>query len=240
MPEDAAGMSQTNIINCEITPQDNVLSPATAQVQQILSVDIMFVKKVTFAIGVLSPLGLTLVKHIRDRATGVIMDSLRSFVSTARSRNFEVKIIKSDGEGGVDKCRGTIEEMGILLDVAGPGQHVSVVERKIQTIKERVRMYDSGMPYVMTKLLLIMCVYFCVSKMNMHPGKIMSDTTAPYEQFTGRKLNAKTDLRINFGDYVQATEAYGEYDDHADQRMHCRLSDRQHYWKRKDVVPEHE
>jgi hypothetical protein len=71
-----------------LTPGNNVLSPATAQVQQILSVDIMFVKKVTFAIGVLSPLGLTLVKHIRDRTTGVILDSLRSFVSTARSRNF--------------------------------------------------------------------------------------------------------------------------------------------------------
>jgi hypothetical protein len=75
----------------------------------------MFVKKVIFAIGVLSPLGLTLVK---------ILDSLRSFVPTARSRNFEVKIIKSDGEGGVDKCRGAIEDMGILLDVA-------VVERTI-------------------------------------------------------------------------------------------------------------
>jgi hypothetical protein len=52
-----------------------------------------------------------------------------------------------------------------------------------------------------------MCVYFCVSKINMHPSKIMSDPTAPYEQFTGRKLNAKTDLRINFDDYAQATEA---------------------------------
>jgi hypothetical protein len=62
------------------------------------------------------------------------------------------------------------------LDVAGPGQHVPVVERKIQTIKERVRMYDSGLPYVMTKLLLIMCVYFGVSKINMHPSTIMSDS----------------------------------------------------------------
>jgi hypothetical protein len=79
----------------------------------------MFVKKVAFAIGV-SSFGLTLVKHIRDRTTEVILDTLRSFVSTTRSRNFEVKIIKSDGEGGVDNCMVAIEDMGILLDVAGP------------------------------------------------------------------------------------------------------------------------
>jgi hypothetical protein len=129
----------------------------------------------------------------------MILESLRSFVSTAKSRNFEVKIIKSDGEGGVDKCRGAIEDMGILLDVDGPGQHVPVIEGKIQTIKECVRMNDSGLSYVINRLLLIMCVYFCMSKINMYPITIVSDSTAPYEQFTKRKLNAKIDLHINFG-----------------------------------------
>ena len=31
-----------------------------------------------------------------------------------------------------------------------------------------------------------------------------TDKTSPYEQFTGRKLDAKIDLRVAFGDYVPA------------------------------------
>ena len=31
-----------------------------------------------------------------------------------------------------------------------------------------------------------------------------ADKTSPFEQFTGRKFDAKIDLRIAFGDYVQA------------------------------------
>jgi hypothetical protein len=38
--------------------------------------------------------------------------------------------------------------LGIVLDIAGPGQHVPVVERKIQTIKERVRAHENSLPYV--------------------------------------------------------------------------------------------
>jgi hypothetical protein len=53
----------------------------------------------------------------------------------------------------------------------------------------------------------VKCVYFCASKIDIHPSTIMSESIAHYEQFTERKLNAKTDLRINSGDYVQATEA---------------------------------
>ena len=36
------------------------------QVQQSLSIDVMFVKQLVFIIGVLSPLGLGLVQHLKD------------------------------------------------------------------------------------------------------------------------------------------------------------------------------
>jgi len=34
--------------------------------------------------------------------------------------------------------------------------------------------------------------------------KTSGDKVSPLEQFTGRKIDAKIDLRISFGDYVQA------------------------------------
>lgn len=47
---------------------------------------------------------------------------------------------------------------GIMIDVAGPGQHVPVVECKILTMKERVRAHEISLPYVMTQLFLTICV----------------------------------------------------------------------------------
>ena len=176
------------------------------EVLQILGVDLMFIKKVVFIVGVLNPLNLAMVKHLKDRTTSAISQAMTSFIGMAKSRSFEVKVVRSDGEGGVESCRKHLEDAGVQLEIAGPGQHVPAIERKLQTIKERVRMYDSGLPYVMSKLLLILCVYFCVSRLNFQPTRTTTDKTSPYEQFTGRKLDAKIDLRVNFGDYVQATE----------------------------------
>ena len=53
--------------------------------------------------------------------------------------------------------------LGFVVDVAEPSQHVLVVERKIQTIKESVDEHEKSLPYVMTRLLITMCVLFCVS-----------------------------------------------------------------------------
>ena len=48
------------------------LIPRVTQVQQILSIDIIFVKRVTFLLGVLTPLGLGLVEFLRDRSVDSI------------------------------------------------------------------------------------------------------------------------------------------------------------------------
>jgi hypothetical protein len=50
-----------------------------------------------------------------------------------------------------------------------------------------------------------MCVLFCVSRLNMQPSRMSVNRTSPLEQFTGRKIDAARDLRVQFGDYVQAT-----------------------------------
>ena len=184
-----------------------ILAPRVTQVEQVLCVDIMFIKQLSFLIGVLCPLNLTLVQHIKDRSTATIMGVLRSMMGTCKSRDFDVRTIRTDGEGGVAKCAVELGKLGVTVDVAGPGQHVAVVERKIQSVKAKVRMYDSGLPFVMCKTLLIYCVFFCVSRINLHPSRTATDATSSMEQFTGRKLDAKLDLRVNFGEYVQATVA---------------------------------
>jgi hypothetical protein len=48
------------------------------------------------------------------------------------------------------------------------------------------------------------CVYFATSRINLIRHSETSDKISPLELFTGRRTDFKIDLRVSFGDYVQA------------------------------------
>ena len=175
------------------------------QVQQSLSVDVMFVKRLAFMIGVLSPLGLALVQHIKDRSAASVFSATTGMVNDAKSHHFIVREIKTDEEGALAAHSADLRGMGILVNTAGPGQHVPVVERMIQTVKSTVRSYENSLPYVMPQLMLTFCVLYAVRSANFRPNSMSMDKLSPYEQFTGQKLDVKRDLRCGFGDFAQAT-----------------------------------
>lgn len=186
-------------------PAGAVIAPRVTQVQQILVVDIFFIKKIPFLLGVLIPLGLSLCVHLKRRAVSCVADGLRAFLSTAKSRSFDSVELRTDGEKSVGAMIPKLNEKGIVVEPCGPGQHVPVVENKIKTIKQRVRAHDTSLPFIMTRLLIIACVLFCVSCVNMQASSSQTDKTSPREQFLGRRLDMKLDLRVQFGAYVQAT-----------------------------------
>ena len=41
----------------------------------------------------------------------------------AKARHFDVQVMRIDGEGGVLRSKATLEKSGVVVDVAGPGQH---------------------------------------------------------------------------------------------------------------------
>lgn len=185
------------------TPMSSVLSQRVTQVQQILQVDIIFLKGLSFLIGVLIPLGYVLIEHIKDRTGRTLEFVLSKFVKRAANRGFDVVTVQSDEEGGVFAVRDEIK--GVTIDNSGPGQHAQVVERMARTVKERVRCHANSLPYTMTKLILICCVLFCCSRINLQPSSTCTDLTSPMEQWTGRKPDYGLDARFSFGEYVQAT-----------------------------------
>jgi hypothetical protein len=82
--------------------------------------------------------------------------------------------------------------------------HVEDVERMSQTLKKRVRCHFHDLPFIMSKMMFMKNVMFCARGVNLVSSSTSADKTSPFEQFTGRTLDAKIDLRIVFGDYVQA------------------------------------
>jgi hypothetical protein len=187
------------------TQAGHTIAPRVYQPTQILAIDIMFVKQLPFLIGVLSPLGLAMCAHVKDRSIPVIAAALNDFVSSAKSRNFSISQIRTDGEGAVSALCTSLQHLGIVVDTAGPGQHVPVVERMVQTVKKAFRTHESNSPYTFSKILTIFCVCFCVSRINLQPSRVTMSPCSPHEQFTGIKLDQKRDLRVSFGQYVHAT-----------------------------------
>ena len=111
----------------------------------------------------------------------------------------------SDGEGAVSKLQQELNHMGVEVDISGAGGHVPRVERRIRVIKERVRATMHSLPYTLSTLGVIMCVLYCVSRLNYEPSGIRQSGISSREAFLGRKIDGKRDIRCAYGDYAQCT-----------------------------------
>ena len=177
------------------------------QIEQTLCVDIFFIESLPFILGVFQPLGLIMARELNSRGgvgIGNVHDGITQIIAEAKKRDFDIKLVQTDGEKSIGSMKYDLHEMGIDIDVSGAGQHVARVERMIRVVKERVRIYSNTLPFTMCKILLTWCVYFCVSRINFQPSTQSPVNISPREKFLGRKINEKTDLRCGFGEYVQA------------------------------------
>lgn len=170
---------------------------------QFLSIDLFFIDGDGYLIAVMSPLDYTSTVHIKNRKTAVLRGALWSILAKIDQQHYTVNYILTDNEGGITAFFVELERAGYEINPAGAGDHVPIVERKIRTIKERVRAYLQSIPYTLMFSLLRYLVESCVIAINLLPDEQREDPTSPYELFTGFKVDYKKQLRISFGDYAE-------------------------------------
>ena len=170
---------------------------------QFLSVDLFFIDGDGYMISVMSPLDHTAVVHIKNRTTAVLRGALLKILAKIDQQHYEVSYILTDNEGGMAALFVELEQAGYGINPAGAGDHVPIVERKIRTVKERVRAYLQSIPYTLMFSLLRYLVEFCVISINLLPDDQREDSTSPYEAFTGMKVDYAKQLRMSFGDYAE-------------------------------------
>jgi hypothetical protein len=174
---------------------------------QSAHVDIMFVDSIPFLVLLSHPLGLLLASKLRSRSNKEIAESLVDQLATLQSEGFEVTHVFCDGERGIAAAKREIEQRGIKFNPSVPGQHVPVIDRAIRVVKERGRAIITMLPYRCPFLFIPYLVYYCVMHINMMPKSTSVDRISPREEFTGRKINYKTDVRVSFGSYYQIPTA---------------------------------
>ena len=189
---------------CKVPFRNAIKVERSMDILQKLYVDIMYIDLVPFLIGVSKPMNLITVEMLPNKGSKAISKAVHNFIDTYRSYSYEVDSIISDGEPNLAGAFSRIP--GIRFDPVGTGVHVSIIESKIRRIKEKVRSVLHSLPYNWPKRWIQWIVYFAVRARNRIPVRGSGTTLSPAEQLTGIKCDAKTDLRIAFGDYAQIKE----------------------------------
>jgi hypothetical protein len=161
----------------------------------------MFVQGEPYLVSVAKELGLTMVNSLKSRSSAAVKEALSKQLSNFTSRGFIVRTVLTDGEGAVHACTLWLNQQGVIVNPAGPGKHVAIVERKIRLIKERIRCHR--LPFRINKSLYMWLVLYCVNMINLEPNNKRVDVSCPRELFTGQKTVYKKHARIGFGQYVQ-------------------------------------
>jgi len=178
---------------------------AVVRVDQNLHMDIMFVDGIPFLVSRAEPLGLIQITDLKGRRHAtILMTAFQEHYDHLNNKGYKIQNVFADGESGLDAIKESINKVAIYNPV-GPEQHVPLIERTIRTIKERVRSILCGLPYTLPSSLLHYLLSYVVRAINMVPGQHSTDNLSPREKYLGRKTDVKKDLRVEFGQYVQAT-----------------------------------
>ncbi|MDP2815610.1 MAG: reverse transcriptase domain-containing protein, partial [Rectinemataceae bacterium] len=167
----------------------------------------MSISGMMWLIAVVDDLGLTMVTFLSNKGAIAIRDSVVSFIDYCKSHGWVVSL-RCDNERSFIKAIELLATRArfITSEIVSPGSHVPIVERKIRTIKEKVRSVINGLPYDVPKFLLKWIVDSVVRTSNMLTDKSVftkvGDFRSPRERFTGKRTDVAKHVRLAVGQYV--------------------------------------
>ena len=202
---------KTTTSNPKVVKLEEAVLPDLTQ-DITIGVDLLYANGEVFLLSVSSHLDVAIITHLgHNSIPGVkagpnLLRTLELHTSRYTSKRFHVTGMIIDNESGVSPILPDLKAKGLYVDPVGAGDHVTPVERKIRTIKERVRGMMSTSPFRVCKALLIGLVIWAVAVVNIAPTKGGVAGSCPSESFLGRKIDLKRDFRVVWGTYCETTE----------------------------------
>jgi hypothetical protein len=132
--------------------------------------DLMFLNGKPFLVTVFLTTEYVMVSRVKSKGTKDLLPALKKQISEMVRQGFKITYLRVDGESGIVADHNSIIElnnMGIKVDPAAAGDHVPVVERKIRTIKEKVRCLASILPFELNSKLEDLLAKWAVSRINL-------------------------------------------------------------------------
>jgi hypothetical protein len=173
----------------------------TNKLHTSLYTDVLFVAGHTFLATVDSFFDFSIVTPIKSRTTEDLWNAIKAHTNVYTQYQVKIHEIISDDEGGVSACKLRLAQIGIQLNSKGKGEHVEIIERKLGTLKGKVRGLACTLPYRITIGLLKALVQYAVFFTNATPQFSKSVLKSPMERLTGQRLQYRH-LRFGFGESV--------------------------------------
>ena len=184
-----------------------ILIPRSMKKKQDLYTDMFYWRGQGFMLSMAMPLGIRFITPVtKPETTGYLKTLLEGHTGRMKSHDFDVRCIHVDPQKSIAALDGKID---CTMDISGARQHVSIIERSIRTVKERMRSIENGLYFKCPRRFIKGLGYSAVEHINMFPRSDQKDEVSPRELFTGIKLDYNRDVRnLAFGSYVQAHEDF--------------------------------
>lgn len=175
------------------------------QFEQVLHADLMYVNGIPYLISVLDPLEYVQITRLKSKDDWTLWRAMEAHVKFPERYGLKTVLVRVDGESAMSSDFFTAKLQG-LLDMSAAGVAVPVVERKIRTVKERIRSVINTLPYELTEKLEEWLVRGAVYSINLVPTRNSYEYSSPREKLHGATIDAAYDLKHAFGDYAQVHE----------------------------------
>ena len=180
----------------DATAKLEVIQPAMKEDQTLFS-DVADFEGEKYLITVSKPMDLCLASHLPDQHKERIGSAIQGHITKLSSYGYRVRVIHGDNEFRPQE----LVFPGIRWEICGAGDHVGIVENKIQQLKATTRSVIHGLAYPMPRFLIKNLIDYVVYRQNTFPTG--PNKTAPRVLLTGHKIRYKQELSIGFGDYVE-------------------------------------
>jgi len=173
-----------------------------------ISADIMFINKVAVFVTISHGIRFGTAEMIQNRKTSTFIECMKHIHNIYSQRGFKLDMAIMDGE--FETIRGPLATMGIALNCAAEDEHAPVIERYIQTTKERVRStYNALLFQHYPPRLIVEMVYASVFWLNTFPPHDgATSAMSPRAIITGQPVDYQKHCKIEFGSYVQVHESH--------------------------------
>ena len=170
---------------------------------QVMYSDVFFFRNKGFLASVVSPLELVLVTPIDNEKVQTLGAALESQFAILRTKGFVIRELHVDPHQSLVRLVNQLP--GVTVIVVGAGDHVGKVERKIRSIKDRIRSVVADLAFKLPGKLVKDVVMYAVNRINLQPYSGGGHHgLSPRVLFTGRKVDVKKELCMSFGTYVEA------------------------------------
>ena len=173
----------------------------SGQQLQRVQIDTFYVARHPFLMAAAKPSCVVLAPELKSETTDAVAVAMQSVKEFFASYNKPVELFEVESDPKMRGLQGRFQSTRV--EIGGAGDHLPDADAAIRRIKEIVRVTAHMLAFSLPDEWVADLVTYAVTRRNAKGVSTMGDRVAPKVRLTGRKIDAKTEFGLKFGDYAE-------------------------------------